>query len=152
MKRKRVYSKDKIMKTIAISAVCLLVLAASFGLTGCADPYGPVGYGGPGYYGNGYYNSGYYGPNYYASGYYGPRYYRTGYYGSPYHNTGYYGSGYYPGYASTGYMSIAVGDRPYYTHGTGYWVGPRYYTWHHGYWGRHHGHRAWVHGYYVIRS
>ena len=137
------------MKIIAISAVCLSLVAASFGLTGCADPYGPVGYGyvGPGYYGSGYYSSGYYRPNYYASGYYGPRYYRTGYYGSPYYN-----SGYYPGYASTGYISVAVGDRPYYTHGQGYWAGPRYYTWHHGYWHRNHGHRVWVHGNYVVRG
>jgi hypothetical protein len=136
------YSRDQIMKTLAISVVCLSALVASVCLTGCAEPYGTVGYVGPGYYG-----SGYYGRNYYASDYYGRRYYDTGYYGPRY-----YGSGYYPGYASTGYVSIAVGDRPYYTRGAGYWVGPRYYTWRHGYWHRYHGRRVWVHGNYVIRG
>ena len=112
------------MKTLAISAVCLSVLAASVGLTGCADSYGTVGYAGPGYYGHRYYDRGYYGPGY--------------------------GPGYYPGYGSTGYVTIAVGDRPYYTRGAGYYVGPRYYGWRHGYWHRYHGRRVWVHGNYVV--
>jgi hypothetical protein len=109
--------EGEIMKTLAISTVCLSVLVASVGLTGCAEPYGTVGYVGPGYYG---------------SGSYGP--------------------GYYPGYASTGYVSIAVGDRPYYTRGAGYWVGPHYYGWRHGYWHRYHGRRVWIHGNYVVRQ
>jgi len=121
------------MKNLAISAVSLSVLIASVCLTGCAEPYGTVGYVGPGYYGSGYYS--------------GRRYYDTGYYG-----TGYYGPGYYPGYASTGFVSIAVGDRPYYTRGAGYWVGPHYYGWRHGYWDRDHGRRVWVHGRYMVRG
>ena len=120
------------MKTTMISAVCLSALVASFALSGCAEPYGTVGYVGPGYY-----DAGYYGPSYY---------------GRRYYDNGYYGAGYYPGYASTGYVSVAVGDRPYYTRGAGYWVGPRYYTWRHGYWHRYHGRRVWVHGSYVTRG
>lgn len=134
------------MKTITISALCLAVLVATFGLTGCADTYGPVGYAGPGYY-----NAGYYGSNYYATDVYGRRIYDRGYYGTPYYNAGY-GPNYYPGYAGMGYVSIAVGDRPYYTHGAGYWNGPRYYLWRGGHWHRYHGRRVWLHGTYVVRG
>jgi WXXGXW repeat (2 copies) len=46
---------------------------------------------------------------------------------------------------------ISTGDRPYYTHGPRYYVGPRRYVWIPGHWARRHHHsaRVWVHGYYV---
>jgi hypothetical protein len=72
-------------------------------------------------------------------------YYGTGgYYGSG----GYYGRGY---VANPGYVSIAIEDRPYYTHGPGYWAGRRYYVWRGGHWRHRHGGRIWVPGHYVIR-
>jgi len=48
-------------------------------------------------------------------------------------------------------VNIGVGDRPYYIHGPGYWVGPRYYVWAPGHWAWRHHHRIWIHGYYVVR-
>jgi len=101
----------------------LIGLIGVIALNGCEDTYGTAGYGyaAPGY--------GYYGPGY------GPGY--NGYYGGP----GYVGPG----------VVIAVGDRPYYRYGTGYYVGRSYYTWHGGHWRTRNGHRVWVHGSYVRR-
>ena len=48
-------------------------------------------------------------------------------------------------------VNIAVGDRPYYVHGPGYYVGPVYYVWVPGHWRWHYHHRVWVHGHYVRR-
>ena len=103
-----------------------LALACGIGAGGCADDeYG--GY--PGY-----------GPGYYA------RY--PGY--GPYRGYGYPGYGY-PGYGYPGGVSIEIGDRPYYTHGGGYYVGRAYYVWRPGHWVYTHGRRVWVHGHYVLR-
>ena len=99
----------------------LLLLSVAFGASGCADYYG--GY--PGY-----------GPYYSGSGY-GP-----------------YGPGYaaYPGYgAYPGSVTVEIGDRPYYTRGSGYYVGRSYYAWSPGSWGWRHHHRYWRHGYYHRR-
>jgi hypothetical protein len=57
------------------------------------------------------------------------------------------------GFASTANavgVSIAVGDRPYYSHGPYYYVGPSRYVWVPGYWGWNHHHRHWTHGYYTV--
>ena len=100
----------------------LLLVALGIGVGGCADDY----YGGyPGY-----------GPGYYA------RY--PGY--GPYAGYGY------PGYGYPGTVSIGVGDRPYYTRGTGSYVGRAYYVWRPGHWVYRHGRRIWVHGRYVLRG
>jgi hypothetical protein len=48
-------------------------------------------------------------------------------------------------------VSIAIGDRPYYVHGPGYYVGPVYYLWVPGHWRWYHGHRVWIHGHYARR-
>lgn len=48
-------------------------------------------------------------------------------------------------------VNVAVGDRPYYVHGPGYWAGPRYYLWVPGHWGWRHHRQVWIHGHYVIR-
>lgn len=70
---------------------------------------------------------------------YGP-YYGTGpYYGRPY--AGYPGS-----------VTVEVGDRPYYVHGSGYYVGRSYYVWKRGHWATRHGQRVWIHGKYVVRG
>ena len=69
----------------------------------------------------------------------------------PYYGPGpYYGNG--PYYGGVGSVSIAVGDRPYYTHGPGYYVGHSYYRWRPGHWSYYHGHRSWLHGHYVVRG
>ena len=60
----------------------------------------------------------------------------------------YYGETY---YANPGSVTIAVGDRPYYVRGPGYWYGGTYYVWRQGHWGSRHGQRVWVHGRYVVR-
>lgn len=84
-----------------------------------------------------------------------PDYYRSAYAYSP--GPGYVRPGYgYPGYGYSGYgypgsISIAIGDRPYYTRGPGYYVGRSYYVWRPGHWVRRHGERVWVHGRYVVR-
>jgi len=57
----------------------------------------------------------------------------------------YYGG---PGYAGSTSVAIAVQDRPYYTHGAGYYVGRTYYAWRPGHWSRR-GHR-WIPGHYVL--
>ena len=100
----------------------LLLLSVAFGANGCTDYYGNPAYG-PGYPG--------YGP-------YGPGY--AGY--------GSYGAGY---GAYSGSVTVAIGDRPYYTRGAGYYVGRSYYVWRPGHWARRHGQRVWVHGHYVVR-
>ena len=111
----------------------LVLISAAFGAGGCADYYG-------GYYGAGY------GPGpYYGGGPYGRGYAANGPYGA-----GYAGS---PGYvAAPGSVTVAVGDRPYYTRGPGYYVGRTYYVWRPGHWGTNrYGQRVWIRGHYVVR-
>ena len=85
---------------------------------------------GPGYAGNGPYEPGYAGNGPYGAGYAGP-----------------------PGYvAAPGSVTVAVGDRPYYTRGPGYYVGRTYYVWRPGHWGTNrYGQRVWIRGHYVVR-
>ena len=45
-------------------------------------------------------------------------------------------------------VSVAIGDRPYYTHGAYYYVGPTRYAWVPGHWAWRYHHRVWVHGHY----
>ncbi|HYY12878.1 MAG TPA: hypothetical protein VE758_00430 [Chthoniobacterales bacterium] len=77
------------------------------------------------------------------------RYYATApYYGPGYAGPApYYGAGY--GVSSTS-VAVAVEDRPYYTHGPGYYVGSAYYAWRPGHWSRY-SHR-WIPGHYVLVS
>jgi hypothetical protein len=76
-------------------------------------------------------------------------YYNTAYPGyGPYY--GGYGGG--PYYGSPGSVTIAVGDRPYYVRGPGYWYGGAYYVWRPGHWVWRHGQQVWVHGHYVVRG
>ncbi len=57
-----------------------------------------------------------------------------------------------PGYgAYPGSVTVEIGDRPYYTRGSGYYVGRSYYVWRPGHWARRNGQRVWVHGRYVVR-
>jgi hypothetical protein len=105
------------------SALLLLLVSAALGAGGCADRY----YGaGPAY------GAGYAGPGpYYGPGYAGP---------APYYGAGY-------GVSSTS-VAVAVEDRPYYTHGPGYYVGSAYYAWRPGHWSpRRH---VWIPGHYVL--
>ena len=53
------------------------------------------------------------------------------------------------GIANAIIIDVEVGDRPYYLHGGGYWVGRTYYVWVPGHWGPHH--RHWIHGHYAPR-
>lgn len=76
---------------------------------------------------------------------YGP-YYGGGYAGGPYYNRPYYGGGY------PGSVTVEVGDRPYYVHGSGYYQGRTYYVWKPGHWVARNGQRVWVHGHYVVRG
>lgn len=62
----------------------------------------------------------------------------------------YYGRPYYGGYP--GSVTVAVGDRPYYTRGPGYWSGNRYYVWKPGHWVYRNGQKVWRRGHYVIRG
>jgi hypothetical protein len=62
----------------------------------------------------------------------------------------YYGGG--PYYGSPGSVTIAVGDRPYYVRGPGYWYGGAYYVWRPGHWVWRHGRQVWIHGHYVVRG
>lgn len=94
----------------------------TFLIAGCADYYGPAY--GPYYSGGGYYRS----PGYGYAGYPG--------YGNPYYGTG--------------AVVVDVNDRPYYTRGTGYYVGRAYYVWVPGHWNR--SHTRWIHGHYVLRG
>jgi hypothetical protein len=68
------------------------------------------------------------------------------YYGGPYRR----GGPYYGGYP--GAVTVEVGDRPYYVHGRGYYVGRTYYVWKPGHWRTRHGQRVWIHGHYVVRG
>ena len=72
---------------------------------------------------------------------YGPYY---GGNGGPYYNRPYYGG--YPGS-----VTVAVGDRPYYQHGAGYYAGSTYYVWKPGHWRMRNGQQVWIHGHYVVR-
>jgi hypothetical protein len=47
---------------------------------------------------------------------------------------------------------VAVGDRPYYTHGPYYIQRGARYIWVPGHWTHRHGQRVWIHGRYVIRG
>ena len=106
----------------------LLLLSVTIGAGGCTDYYaGSPGYG-PGYAG------GPYGRGYAANGPYAP-----GYAGSP-------------GYAYPGSVTVEIGDRPYYTHGPGYYVGRTYYVWRPGHWANRSGQRVWIRGHYVVRG
>ena len=121
--------------------VLLLLLSVALGAGGCTDYYG--GYYGAGYGPGPYYGGGPYGRGYAGYGSYGPRYA-----GGPY-GPGYAGS---PGYvAAPGSVTVEIGDRPYYTHGPGYYVGRTYYVWRPGHWGWRGGQRVWIRGHYVIR-
>jgi hypothetical protein len=109
-------------------ALLLLLLSVVLGAGGCTDYYG-------GYYGAGYGPGPYYGGGPYGRGYAG--------YGGPYG----------PGYAAyPGSVTVEVGDRPYYTHGPGYYVGRTYYVWRPGHWANRNGQRVWIRGHYVIRG
>jgi hypothetical protein len=106
-----------------LGAICL-----TWAIAGCADNYAPG-----------------YGPGYYAGPGYGRGYYAgSGYYGSP-------GYGY-PGYGYGSSVSVAIGDRPYYVRGPGYYAGRSYYVWRSGHWAVRHGRKVWVHGHYVLRG
>jgi hypothetical protein len=52
------------------------------------------------------------------------------------------------GYAGSTSVVVAVGDRPYYTRGPGYYVGRSYYAWRPGHYSQRR-HR-WVPGHYVL--
>jgi hypothetical protein len=67
---------------------------------------------------------------------------------------GYYSAypGYGPYYGYPGSVTIAVGDRPYYVRGPGYWYGGAYYVWKPGHWAYRHGQQVWIHGHYVVRG
>ena len=82
----------------------------------------------------------------YYAGYpgYGP------YYSGPNYGGPYYGRPYYGGYP--GSVTVAVGDRPYYTRGPGYWSGNRYYVWKPGHWVYRNGQKVWRRGHYVVRG
>ena len=67
----------------------------------------------------------------------------------PYYGPGYAGPGPYydSGYGSSASVVVAVQDRPYYTHGPGYYVGRAYYVWRPGHWSRR---GVWIPGHYVL--
>jgi hypothetical protein len=44
---------------------------------------------------------------------------------------------------------IEIGDRPYYTHGPGYWARGNHWCWVPGHWRWRHHARVWIHGHYV---
>jgi len=69
-----------------------------------------------------------------------------GYYGGPYYG----GRPYYGGYP--GSVTVAVGDRPYYVNGPGYYRGRTYYVWKRGHRATRYGQRVWIHGHYVVRG
>ncbi len=48
-------------------------------------------------------------------------------------------------------LTIEIGDRPYYTHGPGYWYRHHYYVWVPGHWAWRHHHHVWIHGHYRLR-
>ena len=57
---------------------------------------------------------------------------------------------YYGGYPAS--VTVEVGDRPYYLHGGGYYVGRTYYIWKPGHWASRNGQRVWIHGHYIVRG
>jgi WXXGXW repeat (2 copies) len=57
-----------------------------------------------------------------------------------------------PYYGGSGAVVVAVGDRPYYTRGPGYYVGRTYYVWRPGHWRWVNGQRVWIRGRYVVRG
>ena len=81
----------------------------------------------------------------YYSTYPGAGPYYGGYGGGYYYNRPYYGG--YPGS-----VTVAVGDRPYYTRGAGYWSANRYYVWKPGHWVYQNGQKVWRRGHYVVRG
>jgi hypothetical protein len=106
-------------------ALVLALISAALGAAGCEGTYSAYPGYGP-YYG---------GPNYGGPNYGGPNY------GGPYYGGGYPGS-----------VTVEVGDRPYYVHGPGYYVGHTYYVWRPGHWASRHGQRVWIRGHYVVRG
>ncbi len=76
--------------------------------------------------------------------------YYTGYpgYGPYYGPAPYYGGGPY----GPGSVTVAIGDRPYYTRGPGYWSRGVYYVWRPGHWTWRYGQRVWIRGHYVVRG
>ena len=48
-------------------------------------------------------------------------------------------------------VNVVVGDRPYYIHGPGYYVGRVYWVWIPGHWSWRHHHKVWIHGHYAPR-
>jgi hypothetical protein len=113
-------------------ALLLALLSVAVGAGGCADPYY---YGGGPYYGGG---------RYYGGG--GVSYTGGRYYGDPYYGGRVYGPGYGPGS-----VTVAIGDRPYYTRGPGYWSRGAYYVWRPGRWSWVRGQRVWIRGRYLVR-
>jgi hypothetical protein len=107
--------------TTKLSILRLVIVCAAIGLAGCEGYY--TGYPGYGpYYGNG-----------------------------PYYGTGPYYGNVAPAYGYPGSVAIEIGDRPYYVHGAGYYVGRTYYVWRPGHWAWSNGQRVWVHGRYIVR-
>jgi hypothetical protein len=104
--------------SIKTGALLLILVSVAIAGVGCTG----------GYYGGGYAT----GP-----GYAGP---------GPYYGSGYAGSGPYYG-GSSASVVVAVQDRPYYTHGPGYYVGRSYYVWRPGHVSRR---GTWVPGHYVL--
>jgi len=49
-------------------------------------------------------------------------------------------------------LNIEIGDRPYYSHGPGYWNHGVYYVWVPGHWRVRYHHRVWIHGHYIVRE
>ena len=77
--------------------------------------------------------------------------YYAGYPGyGPYYGGPYYGRPYYGGYP--GSVTVAIGDRPYYTRGPGYYTGRTYYVWKPGHRAVRNGQRVWMHGKYAVRG
>jgi hypothetical protein len=73
-------------------------------------------------------------------------------YGGPYNAAGPYAGGPYYRGGYPGSVTVEVGDRPYYVHGAGYYVGRTYYVWKPGHWAARHGQRVWIHGHYIVRG
>lgn len=121
--RKLLFSLSRRCPILWLGAICL-----TWAIAGCADDYARRGYR------SGYYAGPGYGPGYYAG---------SGYYGGP-------GYGY-PGYGYGSSVSVAIGDRPYYVRGPGYYAGRSYYVWRPGHWAVRNGRKVWIHGHYVLR-
>jgi len=48
-------------------------------------------------------------------------------------------------------VNVVVGDRPYYSHGPGYYVGRAYWVWIPRHWSWRYHHKVWIHGHYAPR-